>query len=420
YIDPTAADIAETFPGSVMARDKDGKRVMLASYGMMDIELESAAGEKLQLAPGQIATLTTAIPASLQSSATTTIPLWYVDEHTGIWQEEGMATKNGNNYVGQVKHFTPWNCDITIPMVEVTATIKNADHLPLVNTCVKIISLGAGRSINAYAWTDSLGQLRVIVPERQGVDVTVLDPCRTAVYTKSLGSFTKDTDIGTLYTDTGSSIVTIKGKLAGCSGEKLTNTYAVISVNNMIHYAKADANGNFATSITQCAGSRNTVQIFGVDASLLQQGTPVTINMAAPVTDAGSITTCGSSLQQYISYDIDGVNYVILDSLDGYTIPNPAAPGNTSYIFGKDVMSPDYFSFQIKNATGAGDFPFAGISFRYHNISYTQSPVVTLTKFPQTAGQFYEGSFLFRFNELVATQNTSHLLHSTFRIRRRF
>src|SRR5699024_2442392 len=80
YIDPTATDILERVPGSFMANDKDGKRVLLSSYGMMAVELESSAGEKLQIKTGGTATLTSPIPAAAQASAPATIPLWYVDE----------------------------------------------------------------------------------------------------------------------------------------------------------------------------------------------------------------------------------------------------------------------------------------------------------------------------------------------------
>jgi hypothetical protein len=45
YIDPTASDILDRVPGSFMANDKDGKRVLLSSFGMMAVELESSAGE---------------------------------------------------------------------------------------------------------------------------------------------------------------------------------------------------------------------------------------------------------------------------------------------------------------------------------------------------------------------------------------
>ena len=53
-------------------------------------------------------------------TAPETIPLWHYDKTTGLWKEEGTATKNGDKYVGTVTHFSDWNCDVP----EGTATIK--------------------------------------------------------------------------------------------------------------------------------------------------------------------------------------------------------------------------------------------------------------------------------------------------------
>jgi hypothetical protein len=139
YIDPTDVDINKIIPGSFMADDKDGKRVLLRSYGMLEVELESSTGTKLQIAGGSTATITVPIPSMLQSSAPATISLWYVDDQTGLWQEEGTATKNGTNYVGTVKHFTDWNCDYSAPnSVMFTATFQSPSGAPLVNTNVMI------------------------------------------------------------------------------------------------------------------------------------------------------------------------------------------------------------------------------------------------------------------------------------------
>ena len=66
YIDPSAADILERVPGSFMANDKDGKRVFLKSYGMMAVELQSTAGERLQIKSGNTATITSPITSSAQ------------------------------------------------------------------------------------------------------------------------------------------------------------------------------------------------------------------------------------------------------------------------------------------------------------------------------------------------------------------
>ena len=124
YIDPSASDINQTVPGSFMANDKDGRRVTLTSYGMIAVELESAAGEKLQVKSGATATLITAIPSSTQAAAPATIALWSVDETTGIWKEEGSATRNGNVYVGNVSHFSFWNCDVSANALMLSMTLK--------------------------------------------------------------------------------------------------------------------------------------------------------------------------------------------------------------------------------------------------------------------------------------------------------
>ncbi|MEI2747339.1 MAG: hypothetical protein V9E88_01095 [Ferruginibacter sp.] len=99
--------------------------LLLTSYAMMAVELESAAGEKLQLKEGSEATLVFAVPAVAQSSAPASIPLWYVDEKIGLWREEGTATKQGNQYTGKVKHFSFWNCDFSTTGVTLSMTLLN-------------------------------------------------------------------------------------------------------------------------------------------------------------------------------------------------------------------------------------------------------------------------------------------------------
>lgn len=93
YIDPTSRDISRIVPGSFMADDKDNNRVVLSSYGMLAVELESSIGEKLKISEGSVATVTIPIPSSILSSAPASISLWYIDEQTGIWKEQGTAKK---------------------------------------------------------------------------------------------------------------------------------------------------------------------------------------------------------------------------------------------------------------------------------------------------------------------------------------
>ncbi len=59
---------------------------------MLDVELKSDDGAKLQLKNGKAATLKFPIVTG-QTSTLNTIPLWHFDVNTGIWKEEGSATK---------------------------------------------------------------------------------------------------------------------------------------------------------------------------------------------------------------------------------------------------------------------------------------------------------------------------------------
>lgn|GEM_PF-1305262 len=112
YQDPSAADFPERVAGGdMLARRTDASTSVLYSYGILRVKLTDSNGEDLQVAPGKTATLRIGIPKSQLATAPATIPLWYFDEAAGVWKEEGEATKQGDQYVGTVKHFTDWNAD---------------------------------------------------------------------------------------------------------------------------------------------------------------------------------------------------------------------------------------------------------------------------------------------------------------------
>jgi hypothetical protein len=419
FIDPTAADILERVPGSFMANDKDGKRVFLTSYGMMAVELESTAGEKLQVKSGNTATLTYAIPSSLQSTAPATIPLWYVDEATGLWKEEGVATKQGNNYVGTVQHFSFWNCDIGVPAITLNTTLKTSKGLPLVNASVVI---SADKYGSAFGYTDSLGQVKGLVPANTNLTLEVRDNCGATIYSKNIGSFDKNADLGSItVTPTSQSLVTVSGKLTNCSGANLAKGYAIVSINNYVRYAKVDGSGNFSTNFLLCSITGN-VQVLGVDETTQQQGNISTVAVAAPTTDVGTIAACGTSSTQFINYTLDGTPYTIseLDSLTAFT--NAQGTPLTTYISGfqingNNITNTISFKFDHSNYV-TGSYPVVSFSVRnINNPTLVQPFNVTMTNIPQAAGQFYEGNLTGQFKD---ASNVTHTISCSFRIRRTF
>ncbi len=417
YIDPSASDIGEAVPGSFLANNRDNNRVILTSYGMIAVELESPAGEELQVATGSTAKLTVAIPASLQAAAPNSIPLWFVDESTGLWKEEGRATRNGNFYEGDVKHFTYWNCDVPGPTVNVTATIVSQAGTPLVNVYVVFRPLSGQAS--AHGYTDSEGKISGSVPANipLKLEISSAGPCHSIVYSQNVGPYTTATNLGTITVNNIPELVTIKGKLLACNNNPVTNGFAEIEIGYMVHYINVNTLGDFAYSYITCGTGTSNCTVTGIDAQNTQQGQPVTVPITAPITDAGNIAACGTSSIQFLNYTIDG-NTVNMSSLTpGDTFNQYDTIGSSRVtINGWRPQTQNYFLFSFDGTGNPGTFP--ATELRIDNISgitIIQPFNIVITQHPASGG-YFEGIFSGQYKDGA---NVTHTANGTFRIRRR-
>jgi hypothetical protein len=162
YINADDTQFKNKTPGrDLRAVAANGEDKILLSFGMMNIELFGSSGEKLNLAAGKSATLTFPIANSQSATAPTVIPLWYLDISTGLWREEGAATKSGNIYNCNVNHFTWWNCDISYGIASISGYVKSCSGMPMPN-----IDVYADFS-NAYT-TNSMGYYKGAAPSNYG------------------------------------------------------------------------------------------------------------------------------------------------------------------------------------------------------------------------------------------------------------
>jgi hypothetical protein len=421
YIDPSSSDIAQTVPGSFLGNDKDKKKVLLSSYGMLAVDLESSTGEKLQIAPGSKATIATVIPASLQASAPASISLWYVDEQTGIWKEEGTAAKNGTSYVGEVKHFTYWNCDVAGPVVNLSALFKNPAGLPLVYADIRIRPVTGYSS--AHGITDSLGQVSGPVPANTNLVMEILGPCFTVIYSKNIGPFSADVNLGDITADNTVSVITVEGALRNCNGAPVTDGYAIVYYNNEVRYVGAqNANGDFATTFFTCPGMPVTCEILGVDETAQQQGAMTNVSVTSPTTYSGNIIICGVATAQYVNYTLDAVDYSITrannDSLIAYSYPTQTTPAFFTWLSGAKLTGNDYIAFGFGHDAAADTYPLNSLSVQgFDSVTVVQPSTVTLTNYPANAGSFYEGTFSGQFTKM-ATSLPVYNISGSFRIRR--
>ena len=164
-IDP-ATDPAG-MPGNYTAAAAGGGRQTIESFGAISVNLRDAAGNALNLATGQRATIR--IPVSTRSAdVPATMPLFYFNETTGLWVQEGTATLAGTApnlyYEGTVAHFSIWNADQVSETIRVNGCVVDANGNPVAN--VDVSTVGQDYSGQARGLTNAQG--RFSVPMRKG------------------------------------------------------------------------------------------------------------------------------------------------------------------------------------------------------------------------------------------------------------
>lgn len=421
YINPLAEDIAEILPGSFLAKDKNGKAVMLQSYGMLAVELSGASGEVLQIATGKEAEISSPIPASLQNSGAIEMPMWHMNEKTGLWEEEGVAKKVGTNYVGKVSHFSYWNMDFPGPRVNVTGLVKLSNGAAATNMHVIVTLATNSQQVIAGGYTDSAGYFYGSVPA--STDLKFLfytyGSCPTAVHFITVTTSTTALDLGViaLPASNQSNLYELAGNIKDCNQQNVTNGHAFISSSNIFfsRYVAVDANGNYSTTIISCVAP--IIDIIGVDASNMVQSSSQNLTLSQPATNTVNLTACGNSASAYFNFILDGVTHSLYDSL----VANNYVLNNIKYhsiradkIYTVDRVAVNY---STSNNVEIGDFALT-LNAVVSGKSYTQQNpmVVTITETPAAIGQFYKGSFVGKCMD--STANTIHDVSGSFRVRR--
>lgn len=133
-------DISDTqnrraFPGEFLAVDESDESVFLVSFGVSDYTFEQG-GTPLSLADGQTANIE--IPIYVPDDnlgnplvAGSAIELWFLNEDTGIWVQEGFGTvvdapasPSGFALRTEVTHFSWWNADKPTPPAELNLQVS--------------------------------------------------------------------------------------------------------------------------------------------------------------------------------------------------------------------------------------------------------------------------------------------------------
>jgi hypothetical protein len=424
WINPTSTDLYRQMPGDLRGIDATGSEQVLQSFGMLGVELTGTSGEKLQIASGKKANIKFPIPSSILATAPSSIALWSFNDTTGLWKQEGTATKTGSAYIADVSHFSFWNCDANFPLARFSAKFINQNNAPLQHALIRIKRTNGSLS---YGFTDSTGYVTGQVPSNESLVMEVSSgyTCNTPIFSQNIGPFVTGTtnSLGTItVTIPAQNSISITGTVVNCSNNAVTNGFVKISVGTNNYTAVTNASGVFSLSFLSCSSSPS-ITYYAVDATNNQQSTTASMVVTNPTTNLGSITACGVSTARYIYYNIDGVNYSILpptDSISAFTNTQGTTNGTSIYGSASSSTSPQkniYFSF---NGNGVGTYPLTSLSFgTTANQQYIYTPnssTVTTTEYGSLTGTYITGSFSAILRD--SSTNTNHPIQCSFRARR--
>jgi len=424
WMDPTAADLNQVMPGDLRGINTAGAIKRLTSFGMVAVELTGASGELLQIAPGKKATLTFPIPSTIIANAAATIPLWSFDEAKGLWKEEGTATKTGNTYVGDVSHFSFWNCDQPANYVQFDCTIKDQDGNPVPYAAVKISIVGGSPYYDArYGYTDSSGYVHGLIPDNAQLLLEVYSSysCGTAVYTQNLTTTSTAVSLGVITINTSTNMANVTGTVTDCSNNPVTNGYLIMLENGQYSRYSLSSTGSFNFSKLLCM-TTITASLIAEDLSSTQQSAPVIQTISAGSNAIGNIQACGTSIAEFITWAVDGITTTTLtpptDSVGHY-----GTPGTTSAtIAGSSNISGNNISFGYDD-TGIAVGSTQVLHYLYatplnnQNTTIVTANVLHITEYG-AIGQFIAGNFT---TDLIDNATSvTHTVTCSFRVRRTY
>ena len=394
WINPLAADLNKIMPGDLRGINNDGGLKLLRTFGMAAVELTGSGGELLQIAGGQKATLSFPIPASIAGEAPASIPLWYFDESNGLWKEQGSATKNGNNYVGDVSHFSFWNCDTPGSYVQFSCTVHDQLGNPIHYAIVKLTRIGTGEV--RWGATDSLGYVSGPVPDNAQlqIDVYPIYYCLgTSSYTQTFNTTNVPINLGTITIPSFTGTCNVSGTLTDCNNNPVADGYVMMYRNND-YYREWVHNGVISFTTYICTASL-PISFIGVDPANSVQSSLVNYTLVPGANAIGTIQACGTSASEFIHYSIDGTPHNLAAPPD--SMYQSASAGSTnSYISGSQAGVNHYLYFSYDH-TGIGVGTTQTLNNFYSSLLGTQATVTPPASVNITecgpVGQFISGNF---------------------------
>ncbi|MEL7159252.1 MAG: hypothetical protein AAFN92_00730 [Bacteroidota bacterium] len=161
-------------PINALARLDNGEMAALESYGMMDIALETPAGDPVKLSDGTPAEVRMPIKAATAASAPDEAPFWFLDPN-GFWLPDGVATLAPGCYVVYIVASGGYNVDIPHPVTQLCGRFLDTGGFPLTHSPFSVNVVGG--MVCGASRVNCDGEWCINVAANVPLAMIIQDPC---------------------------------------------------------------------------------------------------------------------------------------------------------------------------------------------------------------------------------------------------
>lgn len=296
YVYPNYTTTFTQMPGGLFAQTASNDAASLETYGMISVSLFSSSGQELNIDEESPATLEFPLGFNQSAVAPETIKLWYFDEEVGYWKEQGEATRVGDKYVGEVTHFSWWNCDIPFDAIDLCFSLSpengdgDAPYYVLIRRSINNQLIFSGIVHSGEELECGL------IPKNEEVEFFVYNVGITQacygqlIHQEVIGGFSMNTTVDISFPQQQQLTTTIiTGTATNCNGNPLTNGYLLINNNNF----SSITNGIINVGVQHCDDENVIIQVYNADSG--EWAYVDNITLTGGTLDIGTMSTCGNT-----------------------------------------------------------------------------------------------------------------------------
>lgn len=302
FIDPTHEDFKLLMPGSIETHSGIDRKVLLPN-AIFTVELEDDQNNALQI--NETVKVRIKVPEALRNEAGAHNHLYHLNTATGLWEKNHQVSIEGDEYVGEVEHFSTWAVATEYNFYTISGIVSRGGvPSSQVNIALNLVS-NWGRY--GYQLTDQDGFYSFRIIENYNATLSIVDACQIEVYSTSVNlsaDLEQNIDLGPE-----ADVLNLSGTV-NCDGESIIDAYIIVDIDGSrtSQIVELDDQGSFETSIVNCSTDQVTIRAYDVANGTKSKGIKVS---ESSVLD---INICEAEFAGELIFEVDGE--------EPYVIPN--------------------------------------------------------------------------------------------------